>query len=812
MADKGCFACGSPLSSPDGKMGTCANPACPGGKRFYYCGYCREIAFALTSDKMKCFNKACRTHGLVRTKCDTCEKISIIDHDGKRICVNRDCPTNREVISRCFFCGNNAFLNAPEVMFCTKGSCQQLFKRVEVCGLCRELSFVVDENTCKNASCEIAGQEVAPCPKCSLRTLGKDANGAERCLNKSCNYRPAAAKAAEEDPNSTLQSPRVDEDNTGVYAPTMQSPPRIDSAFKTMQKPPDPPPRPPVPTPVPRSGPPLSRPGGSTPTPAPRGLPPGFGPTTRPAPPPPPAPPPAPAPAPLQPATPSAALGRSLSAVEDAYQFLRSTLLTDSSGSQSPLYLIIGLSGSGKSTYLAMLGEVLRAKGSKYSFPYDGIDARWFRVDDLLAQGRGMIAEPKRVQALKVRIKDLVYEFAADQYVKYISKIHWPRATPRDEGDETVPSTFFLVTEIVRHQKPVAKVVTLETSGEEYEDVLRGFKSFAQGEEPKNAIQRVLLEMMNQAEGFIVLIDPDNADNDTIFRDFFLVLKEELQPRALNVFYQEVGAGLEQMTQGAINPSKVKDMRDLLARLSAEDEKRKRHEEAFENEKRIAGERLVQVHGKLEAGNAAILDGEDGEFLKGLEDILAQLEPALVKGAKEKVLPAGGSFSTAELRDRLITYYKGLTRVLGERLTPVMRVWMEKHKPKPAGASLWDIKRKYDLSEHFKIEMDEKSFQQRPVRGFKALNHVSVVVTKSDKYPIIYPPENYPKKKLPGCEIHLRDIEDYLKLVGGQVRYYNSSATGYTILASGSYIPGRENTHTPINVLEPLFDMLKITS
>jgi hypothetical protein len=460
-----------------------------------------------------------------------------------------------------------------------------------------------------------------------------------------------------------------------------------------------------------------------------------------------------------------------------------------------------------------MLGEILRAKSSKYSFPYDGIDARWFRVDDLLAQGRGMIAEPKRIQALKVRVKDLVYEFAAEQYVKFISKVHWPRATPRDEGDETVPSTFFLVTEIVRNQKTVAKVVTLETSGEEYEDVLRNFKNYAQGEEPKNAIQRVLLEMMNQAEGFIVLIDPDNADNDTIFRDFFLVLKEELQPRALNVFYSDVSQGLQEVGPGgAINPAKVKDMRDLLARLSSEDEKRKRYEESVENEKRIAKDRLAQIHQKLDAQQAAILDGEDGEFLRSLEEILEAQEGALVKGAREKVLPAGAKFGTAELRERLITYYKGLTRVLADRIERIIRQWMEKHKPKPQGASLWDIKRKYDLSDHFKIEIDEKSFQVRPVRSFRALNHLSLVVTKSDKYPIIYPPENYPRKKLPGCEIHLRDIEDYLKLVGGLVRYYNASATGYTILASGSHIPGRENTHTPINVLEPLFDMLNIVS
>jgi hypothetical protein len=85
-----------------------------------------------------------------------------------------------------------------------------------------------------------------------------------------------------------------------------------------------------------------------------------------------------------------------------------------------------------------------------------------------------------------------------------------------------------------------------------------------------------------------------------------------------------------------------------------------------------------------------------------------------------------------------------------------------------------------------------------------------LTVTKSDKYPIIWPPEMYPRKKLAGSEIFLRDLQDYLKLCGGCVRYYNASATGYSLLVGGAHIPGPANTHTPINILEPLFDMLNI--
>ena len=57
----------------------------------------------------------------------------------------------------------------------------------------------------------------------------------------------------------------------------------------------------------------------------------------------------------------------------------------------------------------------------------------------------------------------------------------------------------------------------------------------------------------------------------------------------------------------------------------------------------------------------------------------------------------------------------------------------------------------------------------------------------------------------------LAEIENLLKLCGGRgVRYYNASATGYSILRDTLYYPGKENTFTPINILEPIFDSLDL--
>ena len=478
-------------------------------------------------------------------------------------------------------------------------------------------------------------------------------------------------------------------------------------------------------------------------------------------------------------------------------------------GKASPLYLIIGLSGSGKSTYLTFLGDVLGARQQRYCFPYEGVDVKWIKVEDLLQRYRGS-ADPKKIQQIRARVKDLVYDFSQDMHQKYSSKQHWPPATARDEGDELHPATYFLVTEITRHMKSLAKVITLETSGEEYEEVLRNFKSYTQGVEPKNAIQRVLLELMNQAEGFIVLLDPDNIDNDAIFKNFFMVLKEELQPRALNNFYRELGQGVDVGSEGAINPQKIQDMRGLLGRLQDDDRRRREFEEQLANACRVARDRLAEIYKKLDAGNDAILNGDDGKWLRSLEETLEKQAPSMVKVAKEKVLPPGARLSATELKERLVMYYKGLSKVCADKVEPILREQLEKARPPSTRSSIWEIKKKYELSEGFKIELDASAFAERPIRRFKNLKYINVTITKSDKYPIIWPPEAYPRRKLAGSEMFLRDIQDYLKLCGGCVRYYNASATGYTLLSGGAHIPGPANTHTPINILEPLFDMLSI--
>jgi hypothetical protein len=115
------------------------------------------------------------------------------------------------------------------------------------------------------------------------------------------------------------------------------------------------------------------------------------------------------------------------------------------------------------------------------------------------------------------------------------------------------------------------------------------------------------------------------------------------------------------------------------------------------------------------------------------------------------------------------------------------------------------------IPDSFRLDMDENLSCDRPVERFQNLQYLAVAVTKSDIYPIIYPPEKYPEKKLPQSWRHLEVVENYLRLCGGEVRYYNTSATGYSTLKDTLFYPGKENTLTPINIVEPVFDMLRIT-
>lgn len=798
MDELTCIACGRGMTLSDKRTAKCSNPGCPEGGLFFFCGYCHAPSFAMAREQMHCVNPECRSYHRKRHKCPSCQKVAIIQFGRRMICVNRECPDNRDVISMCFFCSNRAYLKEADLQFCTKGNCRYLFARVEACPACKAQSFVVDEKMCQNSGCTRAGIPVDPCPQCNQRTLSQDAGGARVCLSETCGYRSdttldatlmtmpplpsskddaalgggtIALNPSQSDPayDPTRPLPRVIPDaKTPVspLRPPQAAPPEALFA-KPLAKAPTPPPmKPPPPPPLPRS---------DTPRPL----------EAYEAPPLPP-PPVEYRPKAVFPAGPQ-------SGIEAVWAHLKSTFLTGKA--RSPIYLVIGLEGAGKTTYLTMIGEILRCKNDKYCFPYDGLETRWMRMDE-------GVADPQRLQLLRSRVKDLVWGFAQEHYQQSLSRMHWPVQTVQEQGDDQKPTTFFLVTEIVRHHKSLGHIITLETAGEHYKEVLKQITGYMTGAPPANPTHRVLLEMMDQAEGILILLDPESPHNDAAYGNFFMVLKEELRPRALNVFSRELRGALPGQGGG-----KDADLRAVLKRLTEEESQRLQWEARFEEEKYRTSEKLREIQQALLDLNAKVLEGAEGDLLRNLESLLQKAQPGRVQEARDRAV--ADPDPDRRLRN-VLRYYHGLAGICLEQLDELLRLKHKEAHGTPTESSLWEIKHKYGLSEHFKVAADSPSLAEHPVKHFRGLRNLAIVVTKADRCPIVYPPEHYPRQKLPGCWMHLRELEDYLKLCSGAIRYYNTSATGYTMLMSGMHVPGWLTSQTPINILEPLFDMMQI--
>jgi len=81
-------------------------------------------------------------------------------------------------------------------------------------------------------------------------------------------------------------------------------------------------------------------------------------------------------------------------------------------------------------------------------------------------------------------------------------------------------------------------------------------------------------------------------------------------------------------------------------------------------------------------------------------------------------------------------------------------------------------------------------------------------VTKSDAIPLVHPPSDDPPRRFPRMAGPLREVEAYLRLDGGVVRYYHTSATGYSLDSGIGRVPGPAGSCTPVNVCEPVLDGL----
>jgi hypothetical protein len=488
--------------------------------------------------------------------------------------------------------------------------------------------------------------------------------------------------------------------------------------------------------------------------------------------------------------------------IQEAYGLLRRTLL-EVDGSPSPLFLVIGLPGSGKTTYLAMLGALLNFRQQRFWFPFADVQPRWVRVEELVDDPRSGVA-PERAPAIKARIKDLVNDFAMPLYSRHIARQEWPAPTAPGEQDTT-----FLVANIVRNLRPLAKLVTMETAGEEWEGLMRDVMSLSQRKPARTPVQKVLFEMMDLAEGFIILVDPGHAKRtDEALSSFFMVLREELKPRALRAFFAEL--------QGAMGAGGVPlsaDPAERMKRLRQEEERRRRFQARVEDQVVLDGAKLREVERRLQSAEGDAAGSEGVAWLREhMEAFLLGDErfSGKVHEARTRLLPVEAEVPKEERARLYARYYLELARFCARHLAEICARRLRRALPQGERSVLWELKDKFGLSDRFALELEKIDPAAVPAGpgGFRNLRNIAIVVTKSDRHPVVHPAADYPHLKLPACAVFLPEIQDLVRMCGGQVRCYSASATGYTELYDGAEVPGRVNTQTPINILEPLFDML----
>ncbi|MGH7145754.1 MAG: hypothetical protein ACREJ2_16715, partial [Planctomycetota bacterium] len=522
----------------------------------------------------------------------------------------------------------------------------------------------------------------------------------------------------------------------------------------------------------------------------------------------------------FQPATPPPS-PQEQSSLGQAFEFVKRNILQDH-GKQYPIYMVIGLPGSGKTTYLAMLGDILKMKNNKYFFPYARIDTRRVLVQDYAEQ-----ANREQIRELAARILDLPTDYSEEFYEKYIKKMYWAAQTQPEisTAGDAKPSTYFLVADITRDKSTIAKIVTVETSGEDFAAVLDIIQRADLEADRLTPMQRILLTMMDLSEGYVILFSPENpTENDRHFQNLFNMINTYIEPRALQVVMNQA---LTTMAVDTAGKSEQAGLGPILERIRRLELLKQQVTDRRNGMYREYETRLKELNERLKVAGLDAISNDESKFLDHIAEVIKGISPTLYQRAFSQMEKAGHSPGA------LLTFYRGMIShaLLGENVLP--RIVLVNIPDPPgidptgspdalaqAAATITDdqwaaimiqLRQNYSLSKNFHVRKPSSFNPKRGYQHMQNLKHISLVITKSDMFPIIYPPAMYVDSKLMNCKNYLRITEDYLKLLGGKLAYYNTSVTGYSFLRDTMFYPSKCNTLTPINVVEPIFDMLGIT-
>lgn len=858
-----CYECNEKLSL-NATLGQyeCTNPRCSACGAVARCEVCQELSIGSTP--RRCLNPTCPAHNTRRDGCGSCGRETQIVLSKVLVCLNESCARNAS-LPACSFCGWDSLSRADYktlLVTCRRRDCRAGLKLIRNCPVCGKLTFDLHQARCLDKDCLTVGVRVSHCPSCSKKRYFGSKPGEKKCANPDCELfigiangvAPArmqtssdrlrgstalpAASAVRPDtrsrdqrglapsviiepgdggPGTQIDQPLVDKlaqasasmrGDTGqvVMRDGVASPAELmtigdrdgweDERDRDTQV-------------RVREGSGVHERGAAIST---RGV--GrqsSGEITR---------------------TSIIASRDELQATQDrngealpdldddsttgnvaiaddlieleagevdfpaAFRYLQRTVLKPDGTKRSPLYLVVGLSGVGKTCYLTLLGQVLQ--GRSFYTPRPDIAPQMVQIES----------------RYRPFLRDLVFNYSNPRWQEYISQGNWP---PPDIPDQ---SHHFLVTELLKEGGDLAKLVTLEISGEVYQSLLYEIPRIYQDPAHVDELgetQRIIWDMMQMAEGMTILLDitmglglHDERDSSRVYFDLFQALAQWKEAVVRRILHDQYARFLKR--DKSKDPLAIQfiinQMQQTAAPVSFEQFATEMSEKAkpcLQTLKDYGVLAVFQRH--LRAFNELrtfyVTVRPEDRAMTRLMELLGQIDtlknPSQALGAFQVFVST--FFEQFSDNDFLAKAYERLT---AEVSAPTLDQWQ---------IFLRYISWYYNLDEEGALQLlDDKNLatggDKNGKRPFRDLRQLAIVFTKTDKHHAVYPASNFPRVVAPEWTRILGRLSNYLTLSNGYLKYYNASVTGYSVRKDANFQIGRRGTLTPINIAEPILDML----